>query len=213
MKMKLVIACVFAFFAQQSYSQFTFSVSPGLNMNRASFGFKKGRVNPFMGVQFFSTSGSYEYEHEVFDYDVNAIVDHNHSDVAKFNLIMPNIGIKYFLKDEGDLRAHFTLNVVKPIMSAKYENDGVEDENYGDYVKSLKIWGGEFSFGAEYFFAEQFSIGGEFGLRFMRLNYKDEQETTVYNPIDGSNVASTSTYDMKLNMSPTFSKISLNFYF
>ena len=35
------------------------------------------------------------------------------------------------------------------------------------------MWGGEFGFGIEYFFDENFSLGGEFGLRYIHLMYEE----------------------------------------
>lgn len=213
-KMKSKIILALALLASiNGISQFTFSVSPGLSMNRASFGFKMNRIVPFAGLQYMNTSADYKLDHKVFDYTFNTIVEHNHHDEYKLNLIMPNIGIKYFIKEVGDLKAHLTLNVMKPIVTGKVINDGDVDEDYSDYVKAISLWGGEFSFGAEYFFDEHFSIGGEFGLRYMRARFKQEEDVDIFNPITGLTESSTQTYDMKLNMSPTFSKISLNFYF
>lgn len=214
MKSRIFLALVLcAITGSQANAQFAFGVSPGLNMNRAYFGFKMNRFVPFMGVQYMSTSATYQYEHEWFDYDLNAVVPHNHNDEYKVSLLMPNLGLKYFIKETGNLKAHLTLNVVKPVVNARMINDGNVDEDVREYVRGLSIWGGEFSFGAEYFFDEHFSVGGEFGMRYIRFKFEDTDQTTVYNPVTGVDQPSESTYRMKLNMSPTFSKISLNYYF
>ena len=55
--------------------------------------------------------------------------------------------------------------------------------------------------------------GGEFGVRYLRVKYEDSYETTVFNPNTGTNESSDVDMDYRVNMSPTFSKFSLNFYF
>ena len=47
------------------------------------------------------------------------------------------------------------------------------------------MWGGELGFGMEYFFDENFSLGGEFGLRYLHLRYKDSYNDEIYNPNTG----------------------------
>lgn len=214
MKTKLIIA-MFAFFltAATGFGQFTFGVSPGLNMNRAYFGYKMNRIVPFAGCQFYNSTFNFKFSYEDFDYDLNQIVTYEDEGEARLSLIMPNLGVKYFIKETGNLKAHLTLNVSKPILSGKVVYNGEEDDEIKDAIKNLKLFGGEFGFGAEYFFDENFSLGGEFGIRYMMVRYKDSYETSVYNPNTGMSEPSENTYEFKSAVSPTFSKISLNFYF
>jgi len=197
----------------KSYSQFAFGVSPGFSMNSAYFGYKINKVVPFVGFQHYSTSGVYEYKHEVFDYALGQFVDHNHKSTFKARVMMPNLGIKYFIKESGSLKAHLTLNICKPLISAKAYDDGDPIEEINNINKRLNLIGGELGFGVEYFFDDHFSIGGEFGLRYFRLKYNNVQNVQLYNPNDGSNYASENVYESKVKMNPTFTRISLNFYF
>lgn len=71
----------------------------------------------------------------------------------------------------------------------------------------------KFGFGVEYFFDENFSLGGEFGLRYFNFRYNDSNEREIYNPNTGNYMDTEIKNDYSFNMSPTFSKISLNYYF
>lgn len=210
---KLILMIVLFCSAGAGFGQLTFSVAPGFSMNSASFGFKMGRLVPFAGVQYYRAGGTYSYEYDDFNYTTGAFETEEHEYAYKAGLIMPNLGLKYFIREAGSLKAHLTLNVSKPMVFGKAEYDGEEDEDLEDYVKGLSLWGGEFSFGTEYFFDEHFSLGGEFGLRWLRASFHEEFDQLDFDPITGAAHNSTSTYDMRFNASPTFSKIALNFYF
>ena len=93
----------------------------------------------------------------------------------------------------------------------KYDDE--EEFTYGEDFESYSLWGGEFGFGIEYFFDENFSLGGEFGLRYLHLNYVQTRERSVYNPMTSDWEPTEIKYDYNYNMNPTFSKISLNYYF
>jgi len=66
--------------------------------------------------------------------------------------MLPGVGVKYFLANQNKIKTYATLSVTKPIISAKYEEDGVVNEEVEDLVKSVKSLGTEVGFGAEYFF-------------------------------------------------------------
>jgi hypothetical protein len=75
----------------------------------------------------------------------------------------------------------------------------------------LSFWGLDFAFGAEYFLAQHFSLGGEYGLRFYFNSV--EQKDSYSDAWDyGSEVeawksAISATFRM------TYAAISLNYYF
>ncbi len=213
MKKKLLVMFAILVSGCATYGQFTFSVSPGLSLNAASFGYKFNKVVPFIGFQYFGTSASYDYNYKDFDFNSGTIVDMSQSSKGRVNLIMPNIGAKYFLFEKENVKASATLNFTKPIIAAKAEIDGEDDEFLNDAIKGISLWAGELSFGAEYFFSEQFSLGGEFGFRYIHFNSQITETRTIFNPITFETVETEATYDTKINASPTFSKIGLNFYF
>lgn len=84
-------------------------------------------------------------------------------------------------------------------------------EEINDVLKEVKLFGGELGFGVEYFFDDNFSIGGEFGLRYISGKYTNSFEQDVYN---GSEMQPEDFEDtFRLSLMPTYSRISLNFYF
>jgi hypothetical protein len=195
-----------------SRAQFAFGVSPGLSLNSAYFGYKLDRFVPFIGFQYAGASANYESEYETFDFDVNDFVMVNETAELNFNLFVPNVGVKYFIKEMGDLKMHTTLNISKPIASGKVTYDNEVDTEVEDLVEGLSVWGGELSFGMEYFLSEHFSLGGEFGLRYLHVTSENIFEREIFNPNTGEFKNSFETTTVKLNANPTFSRISFNFY-
>ncbi|MCP4459623.1 MAG: hypothetical protein GY816_16600 [Cytophagales bacterium] len=104
------------------------------------------------------------------------------------------------------------MTLSKPIVSAKYEEDGVVDENVKEDAEKVKLWGAELGYGVEYFFDENFSLGGEFGARYIHLNYNDESIEEFYNPDTGWEQSKVE-HNYNFSFKPTYSRISLNFYF
>jgi hypothetical protein len=89
----------------------------------------------------------------------------------------------------------------------------LEDQNFKETVKNISLWGAEVSFGVEYFLDENFSLGGEFGLRYFNLKYEETNDRQIFNPNSGDTQTVQVEDSFKFNMSPTYSKISLNYYF
>jgi len=169
------------------YSQHAFGVSPGLNLNGAYFGFKlNDKLLPYFSFQYLGAK--YKLERSgVEDTQLSAA------------LIIPSLGLKYFLNKQNQIQPYLNISLSKPFISGKLEFDGEEDEEFKDVVKNINLFGSEIGFGVEYFFDENFSIGGEYGVRILNLKYKASDE------FDDINV--------KASISPTYSKLTLNFYF
>jgi hypothetical protein len=198
----------------KSYSQFSFGVSPGFGLNTAYFGYKmNNKVVPYIGFQYLNAKFKFEENGEKFDYDLNKIVSYSDKTTFSGSLLIPNIGVKYFIKQKNNIQAYLSLSLSKPFISGKLKYDGEEDEDFDNAIKNMSIWGGEFGFGMEYFFDENFSLGGEFGFRHLHLKYKDTYDDEIYNPNTGDYQKTETENEFKFNTSPTFSKISLNFYF
>ena len=186
-----------------SYGQYVFGVSPGIGLNTAYVGYNvDNRFVPFFGLQYLNAR--FKYEESGFESDEMTVSG---------SLLIPNIGLKYYVKQQNSLQAYLSLTLSKPILSGKMEYDGVEDKDFNDEIKKISMWGSEIGFGVEYFFDENFSLGGEFGLRYIHLKYDDSFRDEQYNPeTDDYEVVNVENV-YKLNISTTFSKISLNFYF
>ena len=195
-----------------SFSQMTFSVSKGNSLSTATVGYKFKRIVPFLGFQYYGTSTSISYSDQYYDYDSLGLVTNSYSDNLKASLILPSLGVKYFILEREKLKAYSSLSFTLPILSLKSD-----DKEYNKQIKEeldkVNIWGSELSFGVEYFFDEQFSVGGEFGLRYIHFDYADEREYTVIDQMTGEELKAKSSESINLNFKPTFTKVSLNFYF
>jgi len=93
------------------------------------------------------------------------------------------------------------------------EVDGEEVDEVGETLKDINLFAGELGFGVEYFFDDNFSIGGEFGIRYLGGKYDDSYTDTFYNPDTNSDQETEIEETYKVSTNPTFTKISLNFYF
>jgi hypothetical protein len=171
-------------------SQVAFSVKPGINLNGATIGIKKGKVVPYLGLQYFSVYQKYE-NNDTPDPDSYRMSVH---------VLLPAIGSKIYIVDKESIKGYLNVTLIKPIVFGRYKDNGVVDEDFLDDYNDIKIWGGEASYGMEYFFNEHFSIGGEFGFRCGSLKEHFESEVSDY------------WYKDKYFGEMTFTSISFNFY-
>lgn len=91
-----------------------------------------------------------------------------------------------------------TLNLSKPFVSGKLEYDGEPDEEFEDAIDNLSLLGVGFGFGVEYFFDENFSVGGEYGFQFLSANY---------------DVSEFDDFEFTGSFNPTYTKLTVNYYF
>jgi hypothetical protein len=209
MKKVIFLLSVCLLFGMKGYSQFSFGVAPGLSTNSAYFGFKAGKVVPYVGFQYanikfvMTDNGS--------EWTGSAIQQFEDEIKVSGNLYVPNIGIKFFAIEKNKLKAYLNLSIAKPMIRAKVENNGTEITAINDVLKDIKLFGGEFGFGVEYFFDDNFSLGGEFGIRYIGGKYTNKFTEMVWNGSADEERNFEST--VKIGMAPTYSKISLNFYF
>lgn len=215
MKTKSFIILIAALgFSVNGYSQFTFGVSPGIGLSGTYFGYQANdRLMPYIGFQYLNANYIYEESGIKYDWDLGAVK--NYTDEIEFSgsVFIPNIGAKYFIKTQNKVKAYVDLNIAKPFLKGELVNDGDENEDFKSTVEALKMWGAELGFGMEYFFDDNFSLGGEFGFRYVKINYDDSYDSDYYNPDTGEYVPSKVDNKITLSSSPTFSKISFNFYF
>lgn len=197
-------------------AQFTFTANPGLQLNGASFGYKVQKFVPYLNIQMIGAKG------EILDYgktnDINtgAIVDYNDSYKAKLNVILPTLGVRYYFMEVNKLKAYGNLNFSTVIASGKIEDSSdpsnSDDEDLQEILDNSKFFGSQLGFGTEYFFDDNFSLGGEFGLQMLRIKTADSYESTLFDT-NGNPVLVTNTTEFKGSLNPTYVKISLNFYF
>jgi hypothetical protein len=178
----------------KGYSNAVFTVKPGFNLNGANIGFKKGRIEPYFGLQFVSYNSKYKY-------DSNNQFDDDYESQTKLHVYMPYIGSKFYMLDNESLKTSINVTLFKPFIFGKQIVDGSEDSDFKENLKNIKIYGAELGFGSEYFLSKNFSIGGEFGFRlaYLKDDYTSPDSDYSYTDI------------LKLNMS--YISASLNYYF
>ena len=201
-----LVVLLLTFVSVPLFSQFTFTAAPGLNLNSASFGYKFNKFVPYFGIQYCGINGSYSFN---VNYTSTTVTDESHE--AKFSgkIIMPSLGIKYFAIEKNKVKGYINATVAKPFVSAKLTVDGDDVQSVSDEVGKVSLFGGSMGVGAEYFFDDNFSVGGEFGLQFINGKYKDSYTSTNYNGYGNASIETV----VKAMVMPTYSKISLNFYF
>jgi len=166
-------------------SQFTFGVSPGLNLNGAYFGYQiHDVVVPYISLQFVGGS-------------ITIKEDGEPQTKVSAGILAPAVGVKYFAVRRAKIKGYFGLSLAKPLVTGKYEEDGEEDPDFKDALDNISAWGFEAGFGTEYFFDSNFSVGGEFGVRSVGVKYEE----------NGGD------YQVEANIAPTYTKLSLNYYF
>ena len=209
MKKTILLVALFMMLGLKGFSQFAFGVAPGLSTNSAYFGFKIGKVVPYVGFQY--ANAGFKIEQTGMEWDGADVVPFSDEMKISANLYVPTVGVKFFAVEHNKLKAYFNLSLAKPLVRGKAEENGTEVEEINDVLKEVKLFGGELGFGVEYFFDDNFSIGGEFGLRYISGKYTNSFEQDVYN---GSEMQPEDFEDtFRLSLMPTYSRISLNFYF
>jgi len=196
-------------------SNFVFGVKPGSTINSAYLGLKINMLVPFFGVDMFGISASGKYSDTDYNYYYsnwsNTTYEWRSIETTEFSgsafLLIPHFGAKLYLGTQN-VRPYFFGNVFfsKPSVNAEakwkeewweYENGHLVDhdidsdsEELEDKTKEtiedvLNFWGITFGGGAEYFFSEHFSIGGEYGIRllFNKIEYSEENQDS-YRPDD-----------------------------
>ncbi len=218
-KFSLIVLC-YLFTMTNAFSQFNFKVSTGGKLNGGGFGFKKNNLNIMINLQHINLSTYYLETGEEYNWDAGTFLDYKYEYDVSLGLFLPTLSIKYHVFNKNKISAYFMLGYMKPMVMSKLEintGDAEQDaqmiEEFKKYRKSFSLWSGEIGFGTEYFFDENFSIAGEFGLRSFTVRYKQEDEVTNWDPNTGEESASTRTTFIKSNLTPTYTKFSLNFYF
>lgn len=200
----LVLAMAIGF---NSYGQFYFGVNPGLTSNSANFGYKVGNFVPYAALQLVSGSATYDYSSRYWDSYDERWYTYTDNESASVNLILPTLGVKYFFIESNDLKAYANLSLSKAFLTGKMKDDGTIVEEFGDALKDINIFGAEVGFGVEYFLSSNFSIGGEYALRYLKGSSKSVHEYEYGGHIDKTTISSS------INVAPTVAKFSLNFYF
>jgi len=187
--------------SQFSFGQLAFGVKPaatlqGTALNSAYFGYKISNLVIY---------GGFEYIHAGGDVDIKETGSATLSYSVSANVCVPYIGAKYFLLNSGSIKGYVSGNISKPWLSFSGTEDGEELEitsglTVKDVVGDIKLWGFQVAVGSEYFFSDNFSIGGEFGVRLLTGSFNKDIGTDV-------------NLDVSAGASLTYSALTLNYYF
>lgn len=195
--------------------QFMFGVKPEfLGISGGTFGYKTvSDFQIYFGLDYIRFGISAELSETRWDYNTFRLEDRQEKTDASISMYNPLLGVKYCIVRKNDLKGYLMAEISKPIITIdRKEEIGIED-----FTDKLSMWGFKSGFRTEYFFSNNFSLGGEFGLRVLLLNYEDKktENIQVYDPILGDyrTVTEKQILDLTLNLSYTYSAISLNFYF
>lgn len=206
-----------------AFSQLTFSVSPSVLKSSAAFGYKIGNFNPYAGISSnsFSINSDFTNEYSGFANDGSPIVLTEKTEVkGLIGVYLPEIGAKYFIPFDNNVKAFINLSLVKPILYYNYEFENTPDPSTliapdltpePEITNELSLLGTKLGFGAEYFFNNSFSIGGEFGLSSYNVNFNNKT-TSFRSEFDGTITSTTDEYDVNARYTQTYSKITINFY-
>jgi hypothetical protein len=198
----------------KSQGQISFSVTPGLSANGATFGYViNDKVVPYVGIQFMKVGFNTTYTGMTFDYDINTPVEDVESVEVNGSVFAPTIGIKAYIFGQEKLKGYLNAAFSKPFISGKLSFDGEEEEEVQEAIDNLSLFGLQAGFGAEYFIDSNFSIAGEFGIAYMKVGYLQTYDDDYWNPNIGDNVDYEAEVDFNGNAMPTYSRISINFYF
>lgn len=196
----IIILASFCLFGT-AFSQASFSVSPGFLSNTATFGYRSGNINPYIGINATSMSSNITQTYEElvgFDSTGFPVYEDVESEAkVKMSLIVPTIGSKFYFPMGDNVSAYANVAVMIPIMSIKLKDDSQTYEPLEDDLDKFSIWGARAGFGAEYNLSPAFSLGGEFGFNYYRMGIATDN--------------SFSSLDMSAALVPTYSRITLNF--
>ena len=198
---KLLFSIIFLLSGILGFCQFIFQISPGPKFNGVNIGYKLDKGYLFYGgLQFVNVNYSLDETGERI-VDGKLTLYHDASNFSK-DLYIPNLGFKFYFGEGNKLKPYTNINIAKPLVKGFPKN-----------VINKINWTGELGFGSEYFFDENFSIGGEFGIRNLDVNVTKEYREEIFDPVSGNTLSTTKTTQLKTDFSPTYTRISLNFYF
>lgn len=194
---KIVFLLILLFSFSNTNAQFSFGVSPGLNFNNAYFGYKiDNDFVPYVSFQFARISAELKQTNQDLS---DPEFSNSSSDRLTAALLLPSVGLKYFITTKNDVKAYANLSLSRPMLIS----DDLDD------LDDLSLFGAELGFGMEYFFSENFSVGGEYGVRYFHIY--NESKNDIRNFDD--QIVARDTEELNIIISPTYARISLNYYF
>lgn len=192
----LVVVCLgFVFSAVGAEkAPMVFGIKPGMLIQSSYFGKAFTRVEPYVGLDWVGIAESGD------DGDMSA------------SIFVPHLGAKLFLKDyriPQTVAPYFIGDYFFSISSVNVDGYSSAEE---DYTKELlDFWGLGIGFGAEYFFTEHFSVGGEYGLRYLHDSVDEHSEEHYYGGYGPYVDKVNDKFSVAFKL--TYAAISANFFF
>lgn len=206
--------CTFVILSYTSFSQFNFSVDPGFGIKGAFIGYQIGNIVPFVGIQFISGSSTVESNYMDYDETTQTYKPVSRTEEVTGSIYMPYAGAKLFfeLERSSKLKPYLSAMVFKPFISYEFKDNTDDFISEDEFQENLNIYGVEAGFGTEYFLDDNFSFGGEAGIR-MIFGSSNESSTDYYYDGSGNQIEYERKYDYSTLLGISYAKIILNFYY
>ena len=171
-------------------------VKPGALLQSAHFGFSTGFIMPYAG-----------FDHLGISVDAGELS-------ASAALYIPHFGAKLFFNQgagKGDVTPSIAADFFTSMASVDLDVEGLTDEELDmDEIldtaeELLEFWGFNLAFGAEYFLSDNFSVGGEYGLRYLKdsVEIGEEGEELLEDLVD----------EISASFRMTYAGVCLSYYF
>jgi len=204
--MVAVVGVVLAAGSVYAQGGFAFCAKPGMLVNAAQFGYKSDALFAGVCLEFASigVSTKSSYVDSSYSYEYTSKID--------VSLFLPQLAFKYFFSPTaaGEVRPYAAASVFYSLSSVRIQTtdgettvrDTSAERTLGDVLNGNV--GGTIAFGGEYFFSEDFSLGGEFGCRAL-FGGVSEESSGYY--------SGTYKYSYNLGLGVVYTALGLNFYF
>ena len=130
-------------------------------------GYRFGRLQPQLVLDYARLSVSEDYTYDDYDYDLNKDISVHKQNEATTGLLTIGAGLKYFLTETKAKTVQTSISgslfTFIPLLSV----NGEADE---DLFKDSSAFGFNLAFGAQYAFHERFSLGMELGAAYSSVN-------------------------------------------
>lgn len=227
MVLLMLSLCVSILSAQEDENesgQFTFSVKPELlGLAGGSFGYKfPSDLVLLGGIDYFHLGSTIDVSTTYFNLAGPYIPSSSSSETeASLNVYNLYVAAKLFVVKKNAIKGYLMAEVSKPILNGSIEVNGKSDPDVESIFDNLSVWGLKGAFGTEYFFSDNFSLGGEFGLRVLLVSSTDSKETPYYTFYYDPNLGQYVTVQgtrrqetkVSFNFNLTYSTFTLNYYF
>jgi hypothetical protein len=196
--------------------KFAFTVKPEiLGLAGGSFGYKlPSDIVLSAGVDFYHLGMTVESKTSYMGVNLSGSTSTTDLTLNLYNLYAAG---KFYIVSQNAVKGYLLAEVSKPIVSGASKRNEQEDENLKQTLDNMSIWGLKGAFGAEYFFSDNFSLGGEFGFRMLLISTNMSNDSPAFSydyqlgQVQIGTQRNETTVDIGLSL--TYSTLTVNFYF